>query len=64
MAFLKPKQPTLSPVPSPSQFLTPTNQPIQGTTAAAGSQTPTFLGLAALPPPSQANAGGKTLLGQ
>jgi hypothetical protein len=63
MGFLKPSQPTLAPTPTVDQTLTPVQQPISGSNTGT-ARTPSFLSSAALPPPSQSNTGGKTLLGQ
>jgi hypothetical protein len=63
MGFLKPKSPTLVPVPSPSDVLTPATAPI-GSSPAGANRSPSFLASAALPPASTTNTGGKQLLGQ
>lgn len=66
MGFLKPKTqaPTLVPTPTPDQVLTPASSPIPGSSPGRTSRQPSFLADAALPPQSQSNTGGKTLLGQ
>jgi hypothetical protein len=63
MGFLKPKSPTLVPTPTPDQVLTPGETP-PSSSPARQNRAPSFLADAALPPPSQGNTGGKTLLGQ
>ena len=64
MNFGSPSQvapPALPPAPPPAPVFG--NSPVGSKPQARSTQT-TFIGSAALPPPSQSNAGFKTLLGQ
>jgi len=63
MASLFAPKPQLVPIPSPNQVLTPAQQ-APGSPPSRSAQQPSFLGSAAVPPPSQSNTGGKQLLGQ
>lgn len=61
-SLFSPQAPQLVPIPAPSQVLTPSQQ-AQGTKPTRQNMTPSFIGSAAMPQ-GQANAGGKTLIGQ
>jgi hypothetical protein len=61
-SIFSPAKPTLVPIPTENQVLTPTQQ-VQGTNNQRQSATPSFLSSAATPQGS-GNQGGKTLLGQ
>lgn len=60
-----PASPTLQPVPTPSQVLSPVQQPV-GTQQAQRRTpaTPSFLAQISVPSMGSPNAGGKQLLGQ